>query len=188
MTNELFIKIVSAILTIMVALITGFLIPWLKTKFNGSQLAQIREYTEMAVRCAEQIYTPDQWEQKKEYVLQYVTGLVNANFKLSLTDEDFKHVLTYEEDCLLCDTMGFPKISKERFEQEQSRNKETIGSLFDPMKMKPKFIEFLKKLGYDGIAIPEDHQYGVFEPNQIHIIKDDIKGITEELKKVLEIS
>ena len=105
---------------------------------------------------------------------QYGDNIIKAHLDLKnpLTDEDFKHILTYEEDCLLCDTMGFPKISKERFEQEQSRYKETLGSLFDLMKMKPKFIEFLKKLGYDGIAIQEDHHFGVFEPEQIHIIQD----------------
>lgn len=118
---------------------------------------------------------------------QYGDNILKVKLDLNnpLTDEDFKRVLTYEEDCLLCDTMGFPKISKQRFEQEQSRNKETIGSLFDPFKMKPKFIEFLKKLGYDGIVIPEEHHYGVFEPEQIHVIKDvkeDLKNKRTQLK------
>lgn len=84
MTNELFIKIVSAIITIITALITAYVIPWLKTRINNNQLEQLQKYIELAVRCAEQIYTPDQWIEKKEFVLNYITETVNDKFSLTL--------------------------------------------------------------------------------------------------------
>ena len=88
MTNELFIKIVSAIITIITALITAYVIPWLKTRINENQLAQLNRYIELAVRCANQIYTKEQWIEKKEFVLNYITEVVNDKFSLSLNELD----------------------------------------------------------------------------------------------------
>lgn len=88
MTNELFLKIVSAIITIITALITAYVIPWLKTKINENQMEQINKYIELAVRCANQIYTPEEWAQKKEFVLDYITEIVNKKFSLTLSQED----------------------------------------------------------------------------------------------------
>lgn len=118
---------------------------------------------------------------------QYGDNILKVHLDLNnpITEDDLDHVLTYEEDCLLCDIMGFPKISKERFEQEKGRYSETIGSLYKVFKMKPKFIQFLQKLGYDGVSFPEDHHYGVFEPEQIHIIGDEMKeSVNERLEEI----
>jgi len=88
MNNDLFLEIVSSVLTIIVALITAYVIPWLKSKVNETQMQQIDKYIDLAVRCAEQIYTPEQWKEKKQFVLDYVTNVVNDKFSLSLTEED----------------------------------------------------------------------------------------------------
>lgn len=119
---------------------------------------------------------------------QYGDNILKVHLDLNnpITEDDLDRVLTYKEDCLLCDIMGFPKISKERFEQEKGRYSETIGSLYKVFKMKPKFIQFLQKLGYDGVSFPEDHHYGVFEPEQIHIIKNEFENLNEKLQKILE--
>lgn len=86
--NEIFMEIVGAIITILVALITGFVIPWLKTKISNENLDKITYYTEMAVRCAEQLYTPEQWREKKAYVLNYIRELANGTFGVNLSDQD----------------------------------------------------------------------------------------------------
>lgn len=88
MSNELFLQIMGGIITILVAIITGFLIPWLKSKVSQSDMEKLTYYIDMAVRCAEQIYTPEQWEQKKAYVTSYITDLCNKTFKLNLSAED----------------------------------------------------------------------------------------------------
>lgn len=88
MSNELFLQIMGGIITILCALITGFVIPWLKSKVDAEQTAKLSYYVDMAVRCAEQIYTPEQWEQKKEYVTNYITDLINTTFKIKLSAED----------------------------------------------------------------------------------------------------
>lgn len=88
MTNELFLQIISAILTILVALITTFVIPWFKARFTKEQMDAFNYYLDLAVRCANQIYTPEQWAEKKTYVTHYLTDVVNDKFALSLTEQD----------------------------------------------------------------------------------------------------
>lgn len=88
MNNEVFLKIIGAIITIAVTLITGYLIPWLKSKINQTQLEKIDYYVRLAVRCADQIYTAEQWAQKKEYVTKYITDVCNKTFNLTLTETD----------------------------------------------------------------------------------------------------
>lgn len=88
MTNELFIKIIGAVITIIVAIITGVVIPMIKAKLNQTQLEKLDYYLNLAVRCANQIFTPEQWEAKKKYVTCYITDKVNNVLKLSLNAED----------------------------------------------------------------------------------------------------
>lgn len=88
MNNELFITIVSSVLTILVAIITSVIIPWIKTKITAEQMELLERYTEYAVRCAEQIYTPEEWQDKKVFVMDYITEIINDRLKLSLTYED----------------------------------------------------------------------------------------------------
>lgn len=86
--NDVFMQIMSAVITILCAVITGFVIPWIKSKIDAEQTEKLAYYIDMAVRCAEQIYTPDEWELKKLYVTKYITTLVNDTFKLTLSAED----------------------------------------------------------------------------------------------------
>lgn len=88
MTNELFMKIVSAVITIIVALISAFVIPWIKEKIGVVKFNKLVEYTELAVRSAEQLFDEEQWKEKKLYVTVYIKELCNDVFKLSLTDKD----------------------------------------------------------------------------------------------------
>ena len=56
----------------------------------------------------------------------------------------------------------------------------TFGDMYNTYKMEPEFIQVLEEMGYDGIVIPEDHHFGVFESEQIHLIDD----ITETVQSV----
>lgn len=88
MNSEIFLKIVGAILTILCTLVTGFVIPWLKSKFNETQLSKLDYYLNLAVRCANQIYTNEQWQEKKVYVTRYITDKVYNELGLTLTSKD----------------------------------------------------------------------------------------------------
>lgn len=65
--------IVNAVITLIAAIVTTFLIPWIKSKIDAAKLAQIIEWVGIAVRAAEQIYNESgMGEKKKQYVLDFL--------------------------------------------------------------------------------------------------------------------
>ena len=74
--------IVNAVIALIAAIITTFLIPWIKSKIDAAKLAQIVEWVGIAVRAAEQIYNESgMGEKKKQYVLDF---LADKGFTLDL--------------------------------------------------------------------------------------------------------
>lgn len=65
--------IVNAVIALIAAIVTTFLIPWIKSKIDAAKLAQIVEWVGIAVRAAEQIYNESgMGEKKKQYVLNFL--------------------------------------------------------------------------------------------------------------------
>jgi len=87
MDFETFKVIITSVVSLVSVLLTALVIPWLKNKLGAEKLAKIEEYTTLAVRCAEQIYTPEQWAEKKKYVMQYIVG-VSEQIGLEMSMED----------------------------------------------------------------------------------------------------
>lgn len=87
-TNELFMTICGAILTILVALITKVVIPWIVAKIGHEKMQQFDYYLNKAVKCANQVYTVEQWAEKKAFVTKYLTNIVNNKLDLSLSAAD----------------------------------------------------------------------------------------------------
>lgn len=71
--NDEFLNIVlKAFLAIIGALLTYYIIPYIKGKIGEAQYEKLQAYTEYAVRGAEQLYTPEQWKEKKRHVYNYI--------------------------------------------------------------------------------------------------------------------
>ena len=67
--------IVNAVIALIAAIITTFLIPWIKGKIDAAKLAQIVEWVGIAVRAAAQIYNESgMGEKKKQYVLDFLAS------------------------------------------------------------------------------------------------------------------
>ena len=69
-------QIILAVIALISAVLTGFVIPWLKSKIsveNGkvteTQAALLKLAINTAVRAAEQLYNSDEGQKKKAYVL-----------------------------------------------------------------------------------------------------------------------
>ena len=67
-------QIIQAVVALLTAVITTFLIPYIKKRVEASELAKWQTYTEIAVRAAEQIYSATDGEKKKAYVVQYLAS------------------------------------------------------------------------------------------------------------------
>lgn len=66
-------QIIVAVLTLVISLITAFLIPYLKTKVSGEQLDTIKFWVNIAVEAAEMIYVgTGRGEEKKKYVMAFL--------------------------------------------------------------------------------------------------------------------
>ena len=118
---------------------------------------------------------------------QYGDNIIKANLDLKnpltldLWDKTFPYMWYNKFGKLFCKEPDY-----EYGEDKYNSYPYTFGAMYNTYKMEPEFIQILEEMGYDGIAIPEDHHYGVFEPEQIHIIQDNIfNKLDEELSKYI---
>lgn len=90
--NELTLVTLRCFIIILSTAITSVLIPYFRCKIGEDKWAKLQEYTIYAVRCAEQLYTPEQWEQKKAYVMDYI--LMKADdMCIGLTEQDIDNLV-----------------------------------------------------------------------------------------------
>lgn len=65
--------LLNALIALMAAVITTFVIPYIKSKTNENQRKTLVEWIKIAVKAAEQIYTGSgRGIEKKEYVLNFL--------------------------------------------------------------------------------------------------------------------
>ena len=65
--------IMEAIIALVVAVITAFVIPWLKGKIDADKLEKIELWVTVAVEAAEQLYNgTGRGEEKKAYVVKFL--------------------------------------------------------------------------------------------------------------------
>ena len=67
-------NILVAVIMLLLASITTFVIPWLRTHNTQAQLNTWAMWVKIAVMAADQIFTSDQWAEKKQYVLNYLNS------------------------------------------------------------------------------------------------------------------
>lgn len=72
MNPELITKLTELIVTVLMAAISIYVIPWLKTKVGDDKYNMILDFAETVVRSAEKIYTVEEWEKKKAYAVHMV--------------------------------------------------------------------------------------------------------------------
>lgn len=66
--------IVNAVIALIAAIISAFVIPWIKSKTTAQQREDLVAWIKIAVAAAEQIYQgTKRGEEKKQYVLDFLT-------------------------------------------------------------------------------------------------------------------
>ena len=61
-------QIILAVIALISAVLTGFVIPWIKSKLDDRQYEILVAFVKTAVYAAEQLFTSEQWKEKKQYV------------------------------------------------------------------------------------------------------------------------
>ena len=62
-------QIILAVITLIGAIITRYLIPWIKGKVDERQYEALKILARTGVFAAEQLFSSEQWKEKKEYVV-----------------------------------------------------------------------------------------------------------------------
>ena len=68
--------IVNAVIALLAAGVSVFLIPWIKSKTTDAQRKELLEWVKIAVAAAEQLYNGQgRGEEKKQYVLDFLASM-----------------------------------------------------------------------------------------------------------------
>lgn len=92
MDGKVFTQIMIGIIMIIGALVSYYVIPWLKTLVTDQQMDQVVYYINLAVKCAEQIYSVEEWMQKKAYVIGVVRAFLEEH-KITVTEEQINVII-----------------------------------------------------------------------------------------------
>ncbi|MCM1329455.1 MAG: phage holin [Ruminococcus sp.] len=72
--------VIEAVITLIVAVITAFVIPWIKSKVSAAKLQNLQEWAALGVNAAEAVYRGTKLgKDKREYVEKYLKDLCEKN-------------------------------------------------------------------------------------------------------------
>lgn len=77
--------LLNAIIALLAAIITTFIIPWVKSKVGNEKMTDFLRWVEIGVLAAEQLYTDFDCEAKKAYVISLLN---EKGFKFTESEVD----------------------------------------------------------------------------------------------------
>lgn len=93
-------ELIEALIALLSAIITAFIIPLLRKKLSQEKLGELKRWTAVAVRAAEQLYGSKTGQAKKEYVVAFLLskGIVFDVDEVTALIESEVYKLTKEKD------------------------------------------------------------------------------------------
>lgn len=86
--NESLFKVVIALIPVIGAIITGFLIPYIKSSISANKLNEIIKWVGKAVSAAEIFFNvPQSGTEKREYVIDFINKMFNSKKTVITTDQ-----------------------------------------------------------------------------------------------------
>lgn len=88
--DERLFNVLITIIPVLGAIITYFIVPYLKTTIGTEMLDQYKEWTTLAVKCAEMLFAEKgMGVEKKAYVVDFLNKLFNKN-KQVITEQQIE--------------------------------------------------------------------------------------------------
>lgn len=88
--NDILFEVIKLLLTILIALIGRYAVPYLREKLGTAKLDRIYHWADLAVRWAEQVITEKgQGEKKKAMVVAFLKKLLDKNH-VKITEEQLE--------------------------------------------------------------------------------------------------
>ena len=85
--ENLLIKCVIVFVALVITAVSSYVMQFLKMKLTDNQMELLKRFIKVAVMCANQIFTPEEWADKKRYVVTQVQDFISEKLKIELTDE-----------------------------------------------------------------------------------------------------
>ncbi len=87
MNDNLF-KVIMALIPVFGAVITGFIVPYIKAKISTTQMEEIIKWVTKAVQAAEVLFdAPKSGEEKREYVINFIDKMFNSKKEVITKDQ-----------------------------------------------------------------------------------------------------
>lgn len=93
MNGELFTRVIIGIIMIVSALISAYLIPYLKVKVDTTRMADLINFVEKCVKWANQTIPEEEWKRKKEEVTNKVISYAKQTLHIDLTDDEIDAII-----------------------------------------------------------------------------------------------
>lgn len=93
MDNTLFMQFIQLLIILILGLVTAYVVPFIKTKVSKDQMELLLYYVNIAVKAASQIYSKEQWKEKKEYCMQYIKNIIDEKMNITLSDEEISTLI-----------------------------------------------------------------------------------------------
>lgn len=87
MTSDMVLKILLSIVSVVLSLIGIYVIPAIKASRYQKEYELFNDFITDMVYSANQIYSPEEWKEKKGYVLKLVTAYMNEHTSLGFREE-----------------------------------------------------------------------------------------------------
>ena len=88
--NENLFNVILTVIPVIGAIITYFIVPFIKSSINEKQLVQYKEWAILAVKTAEMLWKESGCgEDKKAYVIKFLNDMFNKN-KILITEEQLE--------------------------------------------------------------------------------------------------
>lgn len=88
MNSEIFTQIIVTLIMIIGAVVSSYVIPYLTSKVQSNELDKLMDFAKKSVEWANQTIPPDQWERKKNEVMNLVIDYMEKNLKIKLSTRD----------------------------------------------------------------------------------------------------
>lgn len=87
MDRDILMQLLKLIIMVATALITTYLIPWIKSHTNSEKMYSVMRWAHEAVLAAEQIYGAQTGPEKKKYAMAFLRKVVDAAH-INVTDAE----------------------------------------------------------------------------------------------------
>lgn len=88
--NENVFNVILALIPVLGAIVTGFVIPFIKEKIDADKLAKYKYWAGLAVKAAEMLWTNSGCGQdKKQYVIDFLNNMFNKK-KTVITEQQLE--------------------------------------------------------------------------------------------------